>query len=87
MWVAQKVPDGAILAHANQARTTTFDQNDPDNVMFSRRRQLREKDRKVPADASDADFDFSAAYDPVTFWRSTRRGSCLGHLPAFARQN
>ena len=27
VWVAQKVPDGAILAHANQARTTTFDQN------------------------------------------------------------
>jgi len=68
VWVAQKVPDGAILAHANQARTTTFDQNDPDNVMFSPDVvNFARKIGRYPADASDADFDFSAAYDPVTF--------------------
>ena len=27
VWVATRVPDGAILAHANQARTTTFMKN------------------------------------------------------------
>ena len=63
-----KVPDGAILAHANQARTTTFDQNDPDNVMFSPDVvNFARKMGRYPADAPDADFDFSAAYDPVTF--------------------
>lgn len=29
------VPEGAVLAHANQARTTTFARDDPDNVAYS----------------------------------------------------
>ena len=35
VWVATRVPEGAVLAHANQARTTTFDMNDPVNVRYS----------------------------------------------------
>jgi dipeptidase len=35
VWVASRVPDGMICAHSNQARTLTFAQNDPDNVLFA----------------------------------------------------
>eukprot|EP00740_Mantoniella_antarctica_P004831 CAMPEP_0181358498 /NCGR_PEP_ID=MMETSP1106-20121128/5548_1 /TAXON_ID=81844 /ORGANISM="Mantoniella antarctica, Strain SL-175" /LENGTH=678 /DNA_ID=CAMNT_0023471475 /DNA_START=382 /DNA_END=2418 /DNA_ORIENTATION=+ len=68
VWVASKVPDGAILAHANQARTTTFVRDDPDTVMFSPDVvSFARKIGRYPAAAPDAAFDFSAAYDPVTF--------------------
>ena len=71
VWVAQRLPDGAISAHANQARTTTFPQGDSDKCLFSkdvisfaRKAGLYPSDEKA---APDADFDFSAAYDPVAF--------------------
>lgn len=35
VWVAVKIPDGYVSAHANQARITTFDLSDRDNVMYS----------------------------------------------------
>jgi dipeptidase len=35
VWVAQKVPDGMITAHANQARITTFPRDDPDNCLYA----------------------------------------------------
>ena len=35
VWVAVRIPDDAICAHANQSRIYTFDQHDPDNVLFS----------------------------------------------------
>ena len=35
VWVARRVPDGYICAHANQARITTFPQNDPENCIFA----------------------------------------------------
>ena len=36
VWVAQRIPDGSIAAHANQARITTFARDDPDNFMYAR---------------------------------------------------
>jgi hypothetical protein len=35
VWVASRVPDGCVTGTANQARTQTFAQDDPDNVRFS----------------------------------------------------
>lgn len=68
VWVATKVPDGAVLAHANQARTTTFARDDPENVLYAPDVvSFAKKIGLYPEDAPDADFDFSAAYDPVTF--------------------
>ena len=68
VWVATRVPEGAVLAHANQARTTTFDMNDPVNVRYSPDVvSFARAIGRYPVDASDDDFDFSAAYDPVTF--------------------
>ena len=33
VWVARRIPDGMISAHANQARITTFPLQDPENSM------------------------------------------------------
>lgn len=35
VWVAVRIPDNAVCAHANQSRIRTFDQKDKKNVMFS----------------------------------------------------
>jgi len=35
VWVAMKVPDGMIAAHANHARIGEFPLNDPDNCLYS----------------------------------------------------
>ena len=68
VWVATRVPEGAVLAHANQARTSTFARDDPANVRFSADVvSFARKIGRYPADAPDAAFDFTAAYDPVTF--------------------
>ena len=68
VWVATRVPEGAVLAHANQARTTTFARDDPKNVRFSNDVvSFARKIGRYPADAPDSSFDFTAAYDPVTF--------------------
>jgi dipeptidase len=35
VWVAAKVPDGCITAHANMSRITTFPLDDPDNWLYA----------------------------------------------------
>ncbi|MBR1525478.1 MAG: C69 family dipeptidase [Prevotella sp.] len=36
VWVAIRIPDNAICAHANQSRITTFNMKDKKNVMYSK---------------------------------------------------
>jgi dipeptidase len=35
VWVAVRIPDGYVSAHANQARITTFPLNDKENYLYS----------------------------------------------------
>ena len=35
VWVARRIPDGYVSAHANQARITTFPWNDPENCLYA----------------------------------------------------
>ena len=35
VWVARRIPDGYVSAHANQARITTFPKNDPENCLYA----------------------------------------------------
>ncbi len=66
VWVASRVPDGFIGATSNQARTTTFNQSDPANVLFSA--DVISFARSIGAySGPDADFNFREAYDPITF--------------------
>ena len=66
VWVARRVPDGAICAHANQARIGKFPLYDrenclyaPDVISFAR--------RKGYFSGEDQDFSFKKAYAPLDF--------------------
>ena len=66
VWVARRVPDGYICAHANQARITRFPLDDPENCLYSPD-VISFARRMGYFSGEDADFDFSAAYCPLDF--------------------
>ena len=66
VWVARRVPDGYICAHANQARISTFPQNDPENCMFAP--DVISFAREMGYfKGEDKDFSFCDAYAPLDF--------------------
>lgn len=68
VWVAQKVPDGYITAHANQARITTFPRNDPENCLFAPDVVDVAIHYGLYANNADPnDFSFSDVYDTLHF--------------------
>ena len=66
VWVAMKVPDGAICAHANQARIGKFPLNDPDNCLYAPD-VISLARRKGYFDGLDSEFSFKKAYNPIDF--------------------
>jgi dipeptidase len=66
VWVAQRVPDGYICGHANQARITTFPMNDEENCMFAND-VISFAREKGWYDGLNKDFSFSDVYAPVDF--------------------
>ena len=66
LWVALRIPDGYICAHANQARITTFPKNDPENCLYAKD-VISFARAKGWYSGSDNDFSFSDTYAPVTF--------------------
>ena len=66
VWVARRVPDGYICAHANQSRITRFPLNDPENCLYAP--DVIEFARsKGYFTGADEDFSFRDAYCPLTF--------------------
>lgn len=66
VWVARRVPDGYICAHANQARIGQFPLDDPENCMYAP--DVISFAREMGYyDGSDEDFSFCDAYAPLTF--------------------
>ncbi len=66
VWVALRIPDDCISAHANQARIRKFDMKDKENVRYSK--DVVKFARKMGYyNGTDADFDFAAAYCPADF--------------------
>ena len=62
VWVASRVPEGFVGSTANQARTTTFDHNDPANVLFSADVVSFAKQIGLyPKDGTDEAFNFREA--------------------------
>lgn len=63
-WVALKIPDGYICAHANQSRIGEFPLNDPENCIYSSNiiRFATEKGYYDPKSAKP--FNFRYAFDP-----------------------
>lgn len=68
VWVAVKLPEGAVCAHANQARITTFPLNSPEHALYSPDViTFAQKVGLYPVDGSASSFSFSDVYDPVSF--------------------
>lgn len=61
VWVAVRIPDDAICAHANQSRIRTFNQKNKKNVMFSKDCITFARE-KGWFSGKDADFSFCEAY-------------------------
>ncbi|MDT3366487.1 MAG: C69 family dipeptidase, partial [Bacteroidota bacterium] len=66
VWVARRVPDGYICAHANQARIGKFPLDDPENCLYSKD-VISFARRKGYFSGEDEDFSFKKAYCPVDF--------------------
>jgi dipeptidase len=66
LWVAYKLPDGTISAHANQARIRQFPQNDPKNALFSKD-LIPFAREKGWFKGEDKAFSFTDTYAPLTF--------------------
>jgi len=65
VWVAVKIPDGEVCAHANQSKITRFPQNDPENCLFAD--DVISFAKKMGYyEGKDEDFNFSDAYDPAS---------------------
>lgn len=71
VWVARRIPDGYICAHANQARITQFPLSDAENCMYAP--DVISFAREMGYyEGSDEDFSFCDAYAPLNF--SAMRG-------------
>lgn len=66
VWVARRLPDGYICAHANQSRISTFPLDDPANCLYSP--DVISFAREMGYfDGRDEDFSFCDAYNPLNF--------------------
>ena len=81
VWVARRIPDGYVSAHANQARITTFPWDDPENCLYAP--DVADVARKFGwFEGKNEDFSFAEAYAPADF--SALRG-CEARVWAFFR--
>ncbi len=66
VWVARRLPDGYICAHANQSRISTFPLDDPENCLYSP--DVISFAREMGYfDGKDEEFSFCDAYNPLNF--------------------
>jgi dipeptidase len=63
-WVAMRVPDGSVAAHANRARIGAFPLNDPDNCLYSKDVVSFAQTKGYFDPKRDGAFSFCEAYCP-----------------------
>lgn len=66
VWVACRIPDGYISGHANQARITYINFNDPENFMYAKDVVRHAREQGI-FEGRDEDFSFSDVYNPLEF--------------------
>ncbi len=66
LWVARRIPDGYICAHANQARISRFPLNDPENCLYAPD-VISFAREKGWFDGEDSEFSFCDTYCPLDF--------------------
>ena len=67
VWVATRIPDDCIAAHANQARITTINFKDKENWMWSKDVMKFARKQGYFTGKKDEDFNFQEAYAPYDF--------------------
>ena len=67
VWVAARIPDDCIAAHANQARFTTINFKDKENWMWSKDVVKFARKQGYYTGKKDEDFNFQEAYAPYDF--------------------
>lgn len=90
VWVALRLPEGTISAHANQARIRQFPLNDPENCLYAKD-LIPFARAKGWFKGEDKDFSFCQTYAPWTFsslracearvWSAFRRAAPSLNLP------
>lgn len=65
-WVAIRIPDGMVCAHANMSRIHDFDMNDKENVRYSKNVVSFAVKKGYYNPKSGKPFSFSRAYNPPT---------------------
>lgn len=66
LWVAQRIPDDAISAHANQARITTFPYDDKNNCLYAVDVVAFAREKGY-FKGKNKDFSFSDTYAPLDY--------------------
>ncbi len=66
VWVAVRIPDDCISAHANQSRIQQFPLNDPKNCLYSKD-VITFARKKGYFQGKDKEFSFAKAYNPIDF--------------------
>ncbi len=66
VWVAVRIPDDCISAHANQARIQQFPLKEPQNCIYSKDVISFAKEKGYYS-GKDEDFSFAKAYNPLDF--------------------
>jgi len=66
LWVARKIPDGYICAHANQSRIRQFPLKDPKNCLYGKD-VITFAREKGWFSGKDEEFSFADTYAPVDF--------------------
>ena len=67
VWVALRVPDDCITAHANQSRIGRFPLNDPERCRYSKDVITFARRKGYYKGENDGDFSFREAYAPADF--------------------
>jgi dipeptidase len=85
VWVAARVPDGMITAHANLSRITTFPLDDPDNWLYSRDVISFAIEKKFYSTDSQKPFSYRDAYHPGI--SASQKRACAGRVWSIYRRS
>jgi dipeptidase len=85
VWVAARVPDGMITAHANLSRITTFPLDDPENWLYSDDVISFAIDKRFYSTGSGKPFSYRDAYHPGI--GPSQQRSCAGRVWSIYRRS
>ena len=85
VWVAARVPDGLITAHANMSRITTFPLDDPENWLYSPDVVPFAIEKGFYKTDSGKPFSFRDAYHPTS--GASQKRACAGRVWSIYRRS